>query len=218
MILEKTKIMKNIFFFDKFFGLVFLLLVFLFLINFAFGDERMFLLINKGLASSGLDFLCLYIFIPLFLLLGVIPFLMLFFKRFWKLGLFSLISGFICYQFGNLLKFLICQPRPLEILSARILGPWEINSFSFPSTTTMLAFGLMLPILMKKPKYGLPLLILSLLLGFSVIYTGFHFPSDVIIGAIISLVLVLSLTGFTPLEDSRIISSNNGHYFNKKTL
>jgi len=188
--------MKSIFFFDKLFLLVFFLLAFLFLIDFIWGDENIFLLINKGLASSGLDFLCLYIFVPLFFLLGIIPFLMLFFKRFWKLGLFSLISGFICYQFGNLLKLLICQPRPLEILSPRILGPWETNSFSFPSTTTMLALGLVIPILMKRPKYGFPLLIISFLLGFSVIYTGFHFPSDVIVGAIISLVLIFSLSIF----------------------
>ena len=182
--------MKNKLFFDKYFWFLFLGLSSLFWIDFLLGDNRVFLFINREIANSGLDFVCLYIFIPLFLLLGLVPFLMIFFKKYWKLGLFSLISGVLCYQIGNLIKLLVSQPRPFEILPARILGPWTVRSFSFPSTTTMLGFGLAIPILIEKPKYGLPLLTLSSLLGFSVIYTGFHFPQDVIVGAIFSLGIV----------------------------
>lgn len=182
--------MKNKLLFDKYFWFLFLGLSSLFWIDFLLGDNQVFLLINRKIANPNLDFICLYIFVPLFLLLGLVPFLMIFFKRYWKLGLFSLISGVLCYQIGNLIKLLVSQPRPFEILPARILGPWTVRSFSFPSTTTMLGFGLAIPILIEKPKYGLPLLTLSSLLGFSVIYTGFHFPQDVIVGAIFSLGIV----------------------------
>jgi len=182
--------MKNKLLFDKYFWFLFLGLSSLFWIDFLLGDNRVFLFINRKIANSGLDFVCLNIFVPLFLLLGLVPFLMIFSRKYWKLGLFSLISGFLCYQIGNLIKLLVSQPRPFEILPARILGPWTVRSFSFPSTTTMLGFGLAIPILIEKPKYGLPLLTLSSLLGFSVIYTGFHFPQDVIVGAIFSLGIV----------------------------
>ncbi len=44
----------------------------------------------------------------------------------------------------------------------------------------MLVFGLTFPILFDKPKLGAPLVMLSFLIGFSVVYLGFHFPGDVI--------------------------------------
>jgi len=65
-----------------------------------------------------------------------------------------------------------------------LVGSWPVESPSFPSTTTMLAFGLALPIFMLKPKIGLPFLLLAFLIGFFVIYSGFHFPLDAIGGAV----------------------------------
>jgi membrane-associated phospholipid phosphatase len=68
----------------------------------------------------------------------------------------------------------------------RIVGPFEANSFSFPSTTTMLVFGLVIPFLLFYDNHhsGIRLTILSYLARFAVIYTGFHFPTDVV-GAIL---------------------------------
>jgi membrane-associated phospholipid phosphatase len=57
----------------------------------------------------------------------------------------------------------------------------------------MLAFGFAIPILLKKPKLGSFLLFLSFLVGFSVIYTGFHFPKDVIAGIFFTTLIVFFL-------------------------
>ena len=156
-------------------------------------NNEIFLLINQGMASPTLDFLVLKILIPLFLLLGIIPFLMLFFKKYRNLGAFSLISGALCYGIGHLLKILFSFPRPYDVLSARTIGPWHISEFSFPSSTTMLAFGLALPFLLEKSKFRYPFLILAFLVGFTVIYTGFHFPRDVIAGIFFAILIVFLL-------------------------
>jgi len=156
-------------------------------------NNEIFLFINQGMANPTLDFVVLKILIPLFLLLGIVPFLMLFFKKYRNLGVFSLISGALCYGIGHLLKILFSFPRPYDVLSARTIGPWHISEFSFPSSTTMLAFGLALPFLIKKSKFRYPFLILAFLVGFTVIYTGFHFPRDVIAGIFFSLFVVFSL-------------------------
>lgn len=156
-------------------------------------NNEIFLFINQGIANPILDFIVLKVLIPLFLLLGIVPFLMLFLKKYRSLGAFSLISGSLCYGIGHLLKFLFSFPRPFDVLPARIIGPWHVGEFSFPSSTTMLAFGLALPFLFEKSKFRYPFLILAFLVGFTVIYTGFHFPRDVLAGIFFSILIISAL-------------------------
>jgi membrane-associated phospholipid phosphatase len=192
---------KNIFY-------LLLSLVFLTVLDFIFGDKEIFLFINRGLANPILDFVFLKILIPVFFLLPLVPFFMLFLKKYRKLGFVSLISGPLFYIIGNILKFLFSQPRPYEILDARIIGPFHTSTLSFPSTTTMLAFGFALPIFLKNPKLGFPLLILAFSVGLSVIYTGFHFPKDAIAGAFFSLLLALLIDKFINKDIDYIITKN----------
>ena len=174
--------------------LLFVVLVFLSIAVFLVGNERLFLFINHSLANQYLDFIVLYIFIPLFVLMGIIPGILFIFKKDIS-GFFTLFSGGFCYIIGNLIKLIFKMPRPYTILSdVRIIGPWHMSQFSFPSTTTMLAFGLALAFLIeKKDKLSYFFLTLAFLVGFTVIYTGFHFPEDVIFGAFLSLLFVYLL-------------------------
>jgi len=166
------------------------LLISISLIVFLIGNEQLFLFLNQKIASPVLDFIVLKIFIPLFLLMGIIPGLMLFSEKYRKSALFSLFSGVFCYLMGHLIKNFFRFPRPYDVLNARIIGPWHVGQFSFPSSTTMLAFGLALPFLFEKSKYRSFFLTLAFLVGFTVIYTGFHFPRDVVAGIIFSILMV----------------------------
>jgi hypothetical protein len=70
------------------------------------------------------------------------------------LGVISTVNGFISYGFGSLIKLIIQRPRPITLLQyVRIVGPFEKNSFSFPSTTTMLVFGFAIPVLLFYDKH-----------------------------------------------------------------
>lgn len=180
----------------KFFLYLFLTLIIFSILDLTFGDKTIFLFINRGLANPILDFVFLKALIPVFFLLPAVPFLMLFFNKYRKMGLIALISGPLFYIIGNVLKVWFSQPRPLDVLDARVIGPFHTNPLSFPSTTTMLAFGFALPIFLRNRKIGLPLLILAFLVGLSVIYTGFHFPKDVLAGAFFTLLLAILIDKF----------------------
>jgi len=173
-----------------FIGLFIVLIIFLIIIN----NKALFLFINQKLANQVLDFIVLYIFIPLFILMGIIPGILFVFKKDVS-GFFTLFSGAFCYIAGNLIKLVFKMPRPYAILSdVRIIGPWHMSQYSFPSTTTMLAFGLAFAFFVeKKDKLSYFFLGLACLVGFTVIYTGFHFPKDVIFGASLSLLFVYLL-------------------------
>lgn len=191
---------------------IFAILALLLLAGLIIGDSTFFLFINREIANPTLDFVCLYILLPLFSLLFIIPLAMVFLPRL-KIdcrtnGLISLLSGFLSYGIGSLIKCLVMRPRPFDVLPARVLGFWHTVTSSFPSTTTMLAFGIALPVLMEKPKYGSVLVALSFLVGFFVTYSGFHFPGDVIAGAFLSIATALCVNKMKP----RIVSLWNRKY------
>lgn len=156
-------------------------------------NEEIFILINQKIANPILDKIVLFVFIPLFSLLFLIPVWLLFFKKEKFLSFYSLFSGFFLYWLGHsILKPFFDIPRPFNLIEGtRVIGPWHPSPYSFPSTTTMLAFGLALPIFLKNKKLGTPILILAFLVGFTVIYTGFHTPLDVLGGIIFSLIFIL---------------------------
>lgn len=185
--------MEKLFFTDKKQFFVFFAFVVIFCLAVLLIEDQLFFFINKTFSSPILDFIFFYIFIPVFLLLGILPFGMFFFSQYRRLGFFCLISGFICYQVGNLIKMQVQLSRPAETMAVNLVGNWSMGEFSFPSTTTMLAFGLALPILLENSKYSPYFLIIASLVGFSVIYSGYHFPRDVAAGILLSLLIVIAL-------------------------
>ncbi|MCD6550298.1 phosphatase PAP2 family protein [bacterium] len=161
------------------------------LIDFWVGDNQAFLFINQRLSNPLLDFVFLYIFVPLLSFLVVAPGFMLFFKRYRIIGILSFLGGGVCYLIGGLIKF---SPRPSQVLSQVFLvGNWVVGENSFPSTTTMLAFGLALPVFLLTSRIGWLSLLLASLTGFFVVYSGYHFPEDAIAGAVICVIIILFL-------------------------
>lgn len=183
--------MEKLFHTNKRYFLTFFVSTVVFSLVAIFWNNGFFFFMNDSLGGPVLDFIFLNILIPLFLLLGIIPFFFFLFRGYRQLGVFCLFSGFFCSQLGTLSKALFCLPRPNDVLIARLVGDFQVTGYTFPSTTTMLAFGLVLPILLEKPKLSPPFLVVAFLVGFTVIYSGYHFPYDVAAGMLFSLILVL---------------------------
>jgi len=186
----------------------------------AVGDLRLFTLINHGMANPILDVLCGYFSAALFISSASISLIIQFLRDHERkdrlnslaTGLLAIISAFTAYYLGSLLKLTFRRPRPSEVLDARIVGLLHTSTFSFPSTTTMFVFGFALPILFEKPKAGLILTLEALFVGFSVIYAGFHYPSDVIAGILLSTSLTIILNYTKRRFLARIMQKSQEHY------
>jgi membrane-associated phospholipid phosphatase len=168
---------------------VFAPLVVMLLADLVIGDSQLFLLINHDAADPVLDFACVYISPVLFSVFYVTTLVALYLSvdsLSTATGTLSIVNGVLSYGLGTLAKQLIMNPRPEATVTARTIGFWNASTFSLPSTLTMLAFGLALPILLEKHRAGIILVALSYFIGFSVIYTGFHFPIDVVAGVAFS--------------------------------
>jgi len=178
---------------------------------FAIGDCRLFIFMNQTISHPLLDILCAYgspvVFVAFYLFSMA---KLCFFGGNMTIvgGGISGVTGLISYGIGSLAKLVVGRPRPYIVVpSARVIGPWSASSFSFPSTTTMLVFGLTIPLLLisQKRSYGIVLLVLSYFVGFSVIYTGFHFPVDVAAGALLSLGLGVGMSEIVRRTKVRVV-------------
>ena len=86
------------------------------------------------------------------------------------------------------LKFLTQRQRPflfLEMASKLSKGPGEILDPSFPSAHA--AFSFMMAILLANwfPRYRVIFFIVAAFIGWTRIYLGVHYPTDVIVGAVL---------------------------------
>ena len=95
-----------------------------------------------------------------------------------------------CGIIGNLiLKPIFKRNRPFSInpiIELIIAAP---NDFSFPSGHTMVSFASSYIIYKFNKKLGICSYILSLLIGISRMYLYVHYPTDVIAGAIIGILI-----------------------------
>ena len=91
---------------------------------------------------------------------------------------------------NNLIKNLVQRPRPfVTFTDIQILIPTP-SEFSFPSGHTSSSFAAAAVFYRHLPKkIGIPMVVLAGLIGFSRLYVGVHYPTDVIAGVIMGILL-----------------------------
>ncbi len=112
--------------------------------------------------------------------------ILMFFQKYRKNGWFvllSLIAGFIICNL--ILKPLVARPRPCWIIPDVPLLISIPHDFSFPSGHTVSSFAAAESLRYANRKLGFCAYILAILIAFSRLYLYVHFPSDVIVGALI---------------------------------
>jgi undecaprenyl-diphosphatase len=86
------------------------------------------------------------------------------------------------------LKFLVRRPRPfavVEALSRLSGGPIEIFDPSFPSAHSLNAFMMATVLAWWFPRYRVAFFLIAAFIGWTRIYLGMHYPTDVLAGGLI---------------------------------
>lgn len=112
-------------------------------------------------------------------------------KRTRKVGVMGLLALLGSLLLNNmLLKNLVARPRPfyaVEGLTILINTPSE---FSFPSGHTASSFAAASVFFRNLPRCcGVPAIGLAALIGFSRLYIGIHYPTDVLFGMLTGIII-----------------------------
>jgi undecaprenyl-diphosphatase len=103
------------------------------------------------------------------------------------------------------IRFFYYKPRPFSALQIQPLIDHNITS-SFPSGHAAAYFALALAIFYFDKKWGGWALSMGVLMGAGRIFTGLHWPLDILAGALIGLVTVFLLKRFFPeIRENKII-------------
>ena len=134
---------------------------------------------------------------------------LLFFRKTRSTGLTCLLALLFSLLINNvLLKNMVCRVRPYDanpLLMPLIQRPTD---FSFPSGHAASSFACAGVMWHKLPRRaGVPVLILAILISFSRLYIGVHYPTDVLAGVIsgllISFLAIRTVQGIRKLREKK---------------
>ena len=127
----------------------------------------------------------------LWIAIGVIC---LFMKKHRKMGLQLLLSMLCTFIIGNLiLKNVFARPRPCDIDTAVAMLISRPHGHSFPSGHSINSMVAAVALFLNNKKIGIPAVIIATLIGFSRMYLFVHFPTDVLGGFIIAILVAIAV-------------------------
>lgn len=107
---------------------------------------------------------------------------------------FFIFTFFVVFVLVQIIKTTISFPRPHEyfhgIRTLLVYGEYD----SFPSLHASFSFALATLIYQKVKWLGGILFIIAVLVSFSRVYVGVHFPIDILVGAFLGISIPLMLT------------------------
>jgi len=123
----------------------------------------------------------------------VVPFVgLVFFWKYKKKGLLLFVVTLLCLGFSDffgsaVIKNNIQRPRPGDMteLHAVVRSPYGGYSFISNHSTNSFAFAIFVSSFFLMSRW--PLVFIASLIGYSRIYNGVHFPTDVLCGALLGI-------------------------------
>lgn len=175
----------------------------------------LFYFINDTLKNPLFDFLMPFVtelgsFVAMVAVCIIVILLSIIYKRPYikRIAFLCLFSLLLADGIALILKHLILEPRPFVTLSNVHLLISENDPASFPSGHTTSTFAVLCVLIFKfrHEFWSVVLILFGIVIGFSRIYVGVHYPLDVLAGCILG---VLSAY-FTYRYEDKICNFFNG--------
>ncbi|MCX8131138.1 MAG: phosphatase PAP2 family protein [Clostridia bacterium] len=117
-----------------------------------------------------------------------------------RIGALVVLNLIVSQVIIQLVKRIANRPRPYKTFDWVIAVKPPECKYSFPSGHTSAAFSLAFVLTYTIPAFSLIFIFPAVLVGISRIYLGCHFPTDVIIGFLISYITFICILQIMPLS------------------
>lgn len=119
----------------------------------------------------------------------IIAVVLLITKKYRKVGAMMGMALLLGLLIGNLtLKPLVERVRPYDMAGVEInLLVKKLSDFAFPSGHTLACFEGATVLLLTNKKFGIPALVIAILVALSRLYLYVHYPTDVLAGVVLGI-------------------------------
>ena len=153
-------------------------------------DLYLFNLINQfALRCFWFDFLAIVLaeFLPYFLIIALIIFSLKDYKKYSKIVIEALVAAFFArFALVSFIRWVLPRARPFVNNNVNLL--FEHQGSSFPSGHAAFFFALSTIIYFYNKKIGALFFLTSILIVLARIFSGIHWPSDILAGAIVGII------------------------------
>lgn len=153
-------------------------------------DEQIILQANTFIISS--DFLREAIRSLNYVAPAALVILILFYifktKRY-SLGIVFAFSGACAYLLSRFIGFLYFRPRPFVSLDITQVISMTPFSKSFPSSHALVSFALATLLFTYSKRLGTWAILIAIFIAISRVLVGVHYPSDVLVGAVLGVIV-----------------------------
>jgi undecaprenyl-diphosphatase len=176
-------------------------------------DLYLFYLIN-GFAGKWvwLDYLGMFFaqYFEYFLWLAMALFLVFRFKKYWKMVLEAVIAAlFTRFVLVEVIRWIWFRPRPFVALNFVPLISYSAKEASFPSGHASFYFALSTIVYCYNKKAGVLFYIASFLIVLARVFVGIHWPSDILAGAFLGILIGWILNKLFRKHAHKIIKGYN---------
>jgi undecaprenyl-diphosphatase len=157
-------------------------------------DIHSFFFVNKNLQNSIFDVIMPFITDRYYLLIFALAIWLAVKEKKNVIApvLIAILSIALSDWVSNMLKHLIERPRPFIALESVKLLVGQGGSFSMPSSHAANSAAIIFSLSFRAKRWVMwSILAIALLVSFSRVYIGVHYPSDVIVGAVVGIIVSL---------------------------
>jgi len=107
-------------------------------------------------------------------------------------SLWAPVGALIALGVNQLLVAAFAEPRPYTVLPGVLVLVHRSSDFSFPSDHAVMAGAVAAGVLLVHRRLGAVVVALALLMAFTRVYVGAHFPLDVVAGLVVGAAVALA--------------------------